>query len=144
MAVRPGSYTLQPGLTQIDRKAFPQDCAYGGDFLGAFPHPQPGSQSSLGYSCRPSTMEYGTAPYMAGKGAPGHLIDLDDQLRPQSTKRFGKVLIEPFARNFFPLQDTHCLGPQRTMPVDPASTRAQVQNGMFQKRYCGAPERSRV
>lgn len=139
MAVRPGSYTLQPGLTQINREAFPKDCAYGGVYSGAFPYPQPSSQSSLGYSCRPSTMEYGTAPYMAGKGAPGHLIGIDDELRPQSTKRFGKVLVEPYARKIFPLQDFHCLGPQRTMSFEPASTRAQVQNGMFQKRYCRAP-----
>ena len=141
MSVYPGAYTLQPGLTQIDRKAFPKDCAFGGDLQGAFPPPQP---SALNYCCRPSTMEYGTAPYMAGKGAPGHLISVDDELRPQSTKRFGKVLIEPFARNFFPLADVHCLGPQRTMGVDPASTRAQTQNGLFQKRYCGAPERSQI
>jgi hypothetical protein len=136
MSVMPGSYTLQPGLTQIDRQAFPQACAEGG-----FPYPEP---SSLHYCCRPSTMEYGTAPYMASKGAPNHLIALDDQLRPQSTKRFGKVLIEPYARSLFPLSDMHCLGPQRTMGVDPASTRAQVQNGMFQKRYCKAPEKSQV
>lgn len=144
MAVRPGSYTLQPGLTQINREAFPKDCATGGAFFGAFPHPQPGSQSSLAYSCRPSTLEYGTAPYMAGKGAPHHLIGVDDELRPQSTKRFGKVLVEPFARNLFPLEDVHCLGPQRVMTTDPSSTRAQVQNGMFQKRYCHAPEKSKV
>lgn len=142
MAVRPGSYTLQAGLTQIDRQAFPKACAYGGDLQGAFPYPEP---SSLHYSCgRPSTMEYGTAPYMAGKGAPNHLIGVDDELRPQSTKRFGKVLIEPYARNLFPLENVKCLGPQRTIKVDPASTRAQVHNGMFQKRYCGAPEKSQV
>jgi hypothetical protein len=141
MAVRPGSYTLQPGLTQIDRKSFPKQCAYEGDFQGAFPYPEP---ASLGYCCRPSTMEYGTAPYMAGKGAPNHLMMVDDELRPQSTKRFGKVVIEPYARTLFPLNDVHCLGPQRTIKVDPASTRAQIHNGMFQKRYCGAPERSMV
>jgi len=82
-------------------------------------------------------MVYGTAPYMAGKGAPGNLIMVDDELRPQSTKRFGKVLVEPYARSLFPLGDTHCLGPPRVMSREPASTRAQVQNGLFQKRYCG-------
>ena len=141
MSVTPGSYTLQPGLTQIDRKTFPLACAYGGDLQGAFPYPEP---SSLHYAGRPSTMEYGTAPYMAGKGAPNHLIGLDDELRPQSTKRFGKVLIQPYARNLFPLENVSCLGPQRTMSMDPASTRAQTQNGMFQKRYCGAPEKSLI
>jgi hypothetical protein len=142
MSVYPGSYTLQPGLTQIDRRAFPKDCAFAGDLQGAFPYPEP---SSLHYACgRPSTMEYGTAPYMAGKGAPGPLIGIDDELRPQTTKRFGKVLIEPYRRSLFPLSDMHCLGPQRVMTMDPASTRAQTQNGMFQKRYCRAPEKSQV
>jgi hypothetical protein len=71
-------------------------------------------------------------------------MGIDDELRPQTTKRFGKVLIEPYRRSLFPLNNMHCLGPQRVMTMDPASTRAQTQNGMFQKRYCGAPEKSQV
>ena len=129
MVVPSGSYTLQTDALQTDYLSVPQECAQ-----GYFPYAAAGR---LHYFSRSSNMEFGTAPYMAGKGAPAHLIDVEDQLRPQSTKRFGKVLVEPYARSLFPLQDVHCLGPQRTMSFEPASTRAQMQNGLFQKRYCG-------
>ena len=125
------AYTLQPGLTQIDKKAIPGVCADETFFV----YPQP---SSLHYCCRPSTMEYGTAPYMAGKGAPAELISLDDELRPQSTTRFNKVLVRTYERNFFPLQDLSCIGPAPTMTYDPTSSRANLQNAMFNQRYCSS------
>jgi hypothetical protein len=123
------AYQLQPGLLNIDKKAFPQECAF--DAITVYPQP-----SVLNYCCRPSTMEYGTAPYMAGKGAPNELIMVDDELRPQSTKRFNKVLVRTYERDLFPLQDVSRVGPAPTMSFDPGSTRADKQNALFTRRYC--------
>jgi hypothetical protein len=80
-------------------------------------------------------MVYGTAPYMAGNGAPGDLVMLDDSLRPQSTTQFKKIYVDTLAKNTFPWQNVQCLGPQRTMEMDPSSTRAGMQNAMFLQRY---------
>ena len=123
------AYQLQPGLTNVDRQSLPPECAFDGITV----YPQP---SSLHYCCRASTMEYGTAPYMAGKGAPNHLIMLDDELRPQATTRFNKVLVRTYERDFFPLQDVSRAGQAPTMTFDPASTRAEKQNAMVTVRYC--------
>jgi hypothetical protein len=125
------AYQLQAGLTQIDTRALPGNCASDGFVV----YPQP---SVLNYvsQIRPSTMDYGTSPYMAGKGAPNHLIPLDDALRPQSTSRFNKILVETYARDFFPLQDVSRAGQAPTLSFDPASSRADVQNLLFTRRYC--------
>ena len=123
------AYQLQPGLLNIDKIAFPPECAY--DAITVYPQP-----SSLNTCCRASTMEYGTAPYMAGKGAPNDLMMLDDALRPQSTKRFNKVLVRTYERDLFPLQDMSRIGPAPTMSFDPGSTRADKQNALFTRRYC--------
>jgi hypothetical protein len=80
-------------------------------------------------------MVYGTAPYMAGNGAPGELVMLDDSLRPQSTSQFKKIYVDTLAKNTFPWQNVQCLGPQRTVDFDPVSTRAGMQNIMFVQRY---------
>ena len=58
-----------------------------------------------------------------------------DQLRPQSTSRFNKVLAKTYERNFHPLQNVECKLPLRTQTYEPSSTRAEMQNGMFQQRY---------
>jgi len=124
-------FQLQTSKFQLDTNVFPPYCA--GE---PFPFPQPSTQTSLGYSCRPNTMLYGTAPYMAGNGAPANLIDLESRMRPQSTKRFGKVLV-PYTRGLFPLQKLpDCLVPLRAWTHDAASTRAELQNGLYQQRYC--------
>lgn len=124
------AYQLQAGLTQIDAQALPGVCATDGFAV----YPQP---SNLNYvsQCRPSTMIYGTAPYMAGNGAPNHLMMVDDSLRPQSTSRFNKVLVQPYARDLFPLQNVSRVGQAPTMSFDPASSRADLQNALFGKRY---------
>ena len=122
------AYQLQPGLTQVDPRTIPTPCAK--DFIFEYPAP-----SSLNFYGRPNTMVYGTAPYMAGKGAPADLIMLDDELRPQSTSQFKKIYVDTIAKNTFPWQNVSCLGPQRTMAVDPLSTRASMQNSMFLQRY---------
>jgi len=122
------AYQLQPGLTQVDSRTIPNPCAK--DFVFEYPVP-----SSLNFCCRPNTMLYGTSPYMAGGGAPGDLIMVDDELRPQSTTQFGKVYVDTLAKNTFPWQNVQCLGPQRTMKMDPSSTRAGMQNQMFIQRY---------
>ena len=78
------AYLLQPDLIRVESPAIPSVCAT--ETVIAPPQP-----SSLNYCCRPNTALYGTAPYMAGKGAPGHLVNVADELRPQSTTQFGKV-----------------------------------------------------
>jgi hypothetical protein len=98
-----------------------------------FVYPQPSGLNCGG--CRPNTMLYGTAPYKAGKGAPAQHIDVSDRLRPQSTSRFNKHLVETYDRNYFPLNNVECKLPIRSMSYEPASTRADLQNGLFQQRY---------
>jgi hypothetical protein len=123
------AYQLQPGLKIVQDKAVPTVCATEEVFV----YPQP---STLNYgSSRPNTMLYGTAPYMAGKGSPAQFIETSDALRPQSTTRFNKVLAKTYERGFHPLQNVECKVPLRTMSYEPSSTRAELQNGLFQKRY---------
>jgi hypothetical protein len=80
-------------------------------------------------------MLYGTAPYMAGKGSPAQHIETSDQLRPQSTSQFNKFLVKTHERNFFPLQNMECKLPLQSMSYEPSSTRADLQNGLFNQRY---------
>ncbi len=123
------AYQLQPGMKVVQDHAVPTVCATEEVFV----YPQP---STLNYgSGRPNTMLYGTAPYMAGKGSPAQYIDTSDQLRPQSTSRFNKVLAKTYERNFHPLQNVQCKLPLRSRSYEPSSTRAEMQNGLFQQRY---------
>jgi hypothetical protein len=122
------SYTLQPDLLRVQNPAVPPNCANDSVFV----YPQP---SSLNYA-NPSTMIYGTAPYMAGKGAPNELIMVDDELRPQSTTQFNRKYLNNTRGEYFPIQDMKCSVPLRTRHEDPMSSRAEVQNGLFTKRYC--------
>lgn len=123
------AYQLQPGMKIVQNPAHPPVCATDEVFV----YPQP---STLNYgSSRPNTMLYGTAPYMAGKGAPAQFIETSDQLRPQSTSQFNKIVTKTYEKNFFPIQDVTCKLPPRTMSYEPASTRAELQNGQFQQRY---------
>jgi len=113
----------------VTDKAVPSVCATEEVFV----YPQP---STLNYgSSRPNTMLYGTAPYMAGKGSPSQYIETSDALRPQSTSRFNKVLAKTYEQNLHPLQNVACKTPLRTRTYEPSSTRAEVQNGLFQQRY---------
>lgn len=122
------AYQLQPGLTQIDALTIPKPCA--DDFVFEYAKP-----SSLNMGSRPQTMLYGTAPYFAGKGAPANLVDVADELRPQSTDQFRKIYVDTLNRNTFPWQNVSCMGPVRTIDFEPASTRAELQNGLFMQRY---------
>ena len=120
-------YLLQAGLQHLGAHAVPE---YRANEEIMTP-PQP---SQLNYCCRPTTELYGTAPFMAGKGAPNHLIDVDDRLRPQSTSEFQKYYAgKPYD---FPRQDVQCKLPVRTMSWEPESSRAEIQNGLFLQRYC--------
>ena len=124
------AYQLQPGLAIVQNSgALPAVKATEEVFV----YPQPSSINCGG--CRPNTMLYGTAPYMAGKGSPAQYIDVSDQLRPQSTTRFGRVIVPAYERNLFPLSNMECKVPLRTMSYEPTSTRAELQNGLFQQRY---------
>ena len=121
------SRTLQPGLELVHNKgALPENCAT--DFVFSYPIP-----SSLNLCCRPNTMLYGTAPYMAGKGAPGDLILVDDELRPQLTTTF-KDDFETRNVNGYPWQLLNGC-PAVVQEYTPGNTRAQLQNAMFANRY---------
>jgi len=123
------AYQLQPGIKLVTDNAVPTVCANEEVFV----YPQP---STLNYvSSRPNTMLYGTAPYMAGKGSPAEYIETSDALRPQSTSRFNKVLAKTYEQNLHPLQNVSCKVPLRTRSYEPSSTRAELQNGLFQQRY---------
>lgn len=122
------AYLLQPNLPRIENPAVPNVCANEEVFV----YPQP---SSMNYAGRPNTMLYGTAPYMAGKGAPNHLVMVDDELRPQSTSVFNKKYVRTVERNTFPWQNMDCSVPLRVHTFDPQSSRAQLQNEFFNQRY---------
>jgi hypothetical protein len=122
------AYQLQPGLSIVENPAVPSNRANDDVFV----YPQP---SSLNFGSRPNTMLYGTAPYMAGKGSPAQYIETSDQLRPQSTTQFNKLLVQTYEKNFFPLQNVECKVPLQSRTYEPASTRADVQNGLFRQRY---------
>ena len=122
------AYQLQPGLSLVENPALPTNRATDDVFV----YPQP---STLNYGSRPQTMLYGTAPYMAGKGSPAQYIDVSDQLRPQSTSQFNKFLVKTYENNLFPLQNIECKLPMKTMTYEPSSTRADLQNGLFEQRY---------
>lgn len=123
------AYQLQPNVSILENPAVPGNCAT--EFVFAYPE-----TTNLNYCCRPNTMVYGTAPYMAGKGAPGHLIVTEDELRPQSTTHFNKRYVETYEKNMHPLQNMSCSVPLRVWGDNPGSTRAEMQNGMYSKRYC--------
>ena len=124
------AYQLQPGLSIVENSgALPPVNATDEVFV----YPQPSGLNCGG--CRPNTMLYGTAPYTAGKGAPSQYVDVSDRLRPQSTSRFNKHLVETYDRNYFPLNNVECKLPIRSISYEPASTRAELQNDLFQQRY---------
>lgn len=124
------AYQLQPGLSIVQNAgALPGVKATEEIFV----YPQPSTLNCGG--CRPNTMLYGTSPYMAGKGSPAQYIETSDQLRPQSTSRFNKNLVQTYEKNLFPLNNMECKVPLRTMQYEPSSTRAELQNGLFQQRY---------
>jgi hypothetical protein len=123
------AYQLQPGLNLVENPAHPPKCAT----EEVFSYPQP---STLNYaSSRPNTMLYGTAPFKAGKGAPAQYIETSDELRPQSTSRFNKIVARTYEQNLFPLQNVTCKLPLKSMRYEPSSTRAETQNQMFDMRY---------
>jgi hypothetical protein len=122
------AYLLQPGLDIVENPAVPPKCATDEVFV----YPQP---SNLNYCCRPNTVLYGTAPYMAGKGAPANLVMVADELRPQSTSKFNTTYVNTTKKNTFPWQDMKCSVPLRTISWEPQSTRAELQNSFFDQRY---------
>jgi len=124
------AYQLQPGLSIVQNSgALPPVSATDEVFV----YPQPSGLNCGG--CRPNTMLYGTAPFKAGKGAPAQFIDVSDELRPQSTSRFNKHLVKTYERGYFPLNNMECKLPLRSMSYEPTSTRADLQNNLFQQRY---------
>ncbi len=124
------AYQLQPGLSIVQNTGAIAPVKATDEI---FVYPQPSSLNCG--DCRPNTMLYGTAPYMVGKGAPANFIDTSDQLRPQTTSRFNKVIVPTYERNLFPLSNMECKTPLRTMTYEPSSTRAEIQNELFDQRY---------
>jgi hypothetical protein len=124
------AYQLQPGLSIVQNTGAIAPVKATDEI---FVYPQPSSLNCG--DCRPNTMLYGTAPYMAGKGAPANFIDTSDQLRPQTTSRFNKIIVPTYERNLFPLSNMECKTPLRTMTYEPSSTRAEIQNELFDQRY---------
>ena len=124
------AYQLQPGLSIVSNKgALPTVNATDEVFV----YPQPSTLNCGG--CRPNTVLYGTAPFKGGKGSPARFIDTSDELRPQSTSRFNKTSVQTYVRNLFPLSNMECKVPLRTMSYEPSSSRAELQNALFQRRY---------
>lgn len=100
---------------------------------------EPPRPTSLNYcSDRPNTMLYGTAPYMAGKGAPPNVdaIMLEDFLRPQSTSRFNRNYVDNRQYGLFPILDVSCSLPPRVHATDPISTTALIQNMYYSDTFC--------
>jgi len=126
MALDP--FQLQPDLIRIQNPAVPPSSAL--DHVFSYPQ-----STSVNYGgSRPNTMIYGTAPYMAGKGAPAHLIQYSDELRPQSTDQFKSTVVDVYEKNLFPVHKSMPVPPlPRT--YDPVSSRADLQNSMFDMRY---------
>jgi hypothetical protein len=120
---------LQPGLKLVDDAgSLPAQPAT--DSFFAYPQ-----SSNVNYGVRPNAFLYGTAPAMFGKGAPSRYIETDDQLRPQSTKTFNKKFAEPYRQQLHPLMNVECKLPLRTIDFEPASSRAELQNNLFDQRY---------
>jgi hypothetical protein len=122
------AYQLQPGLAIVENPTVPEVNATDEIFV----YPQP---TSLKFGARPNTMLYGTAPFMAGKGAPAEFVETSDALRPQSTTRFGKVLANTYESGYFPINNAAVQLPPQAQSYQPSSTRAQLQNGLFDQRY---------
>lgn len=125
------AYQLSTANLQTDARGAPAECATDNFFM----YPQPAQAQGNCGSCRPNTELYGTAPYYAGKGAPSELVDVQDRLRPQSTTRFGRVLV-PAGDALHPLQDMSCAGPVKVRTSYPSSSRSDIQNASFSQRYC--------
>jgi len=126
------AYQLSTSPVQVDAGSAPPQCATDNFFV----YPQPANNPQNCGSSRPNTELYGTAPYYAGKGAPAELVDVQDRLRPQSTARFGRVLVES-DRQFHPYQDMSCSPmPIKVRTSYPSSTRSDIQNASFSQRYC--------
>lgn len=124
------AYQLSTSDIQTDVHGTPVECATDNFFL----YPKSANAPNCG-SCRPNTELYGTAPYYAGKGAPAELVDVQDRLRPQSTTRFGRVLVQN-DRELHPAQDMSCSNPVQVRTSYPTSTRSDIQNASFKQRYC--------
>jgi len=90
--------------------------------------------SNANLPARPNTVLYGTAPFRGGGGAPAQLIDVSDELRPQSTTRFGKTLVQPMENTLFPVNNSMDAPPPPT-PRGMVSSRAEIQNELYEQRY---------
>ncbi|MBJ62928.1 MAG: hypothetical protein CMB57_06695 [Euryarchaeota archaeon] len=108
---------------------------------GVVPIVKPGEEiftypenSNANLPARPNTVLYGTAPFRGGGGAPAQLIDVSDELRPQSTTRFGKALVQPMENTLFPVNNSMD-APPPPAPRGMVSSRAEVQNELYEQRY---------
>jgi len=127
------AYQLQPGLKVLENAGKPAEAPTD----NFFSYPQ-NSNDQTRFGSRPQTMLYGTAPARFGKGAPARFIDTSDELRPQSTSRFNRVVAMPVEQRLHPMQDEKLMQqrmPLRVQETEPTSSRADVQNELFVQRY---------
>lgn len=118
---------LQPDLYRIQNPVVPEHSALD----QVFTYPQSTSQN---YGSRPNAVIYGTAPYMAGKGSPAEFIETSDELRPQSTTQFKSMVVDRYEKNLFPVHKNMPV-PPLPRSYDPVSSRADLQNSLFDLRY---------
>ena len=120
-------YSLQTGLKWMDSETKPPGCS--DEIIFDYPKPSTRNRNHRGEQ---STYLYGTAPFMAQKGAPASLIDESDDLIPQDTSRFNRYYqTKP---HDFPKQYDIDL-PVKARSWDPASSRSDVHNEMFRRKY---------
>jgi hypothetical protein len=124
------SFQLQPDMKRLEDNAVPTR----GATETVFTYPESTSKNYGDYSSRPNTMLYGTAPFMAGKGSPAAYIDVSDELRPQSTTRFGKIVTNNYEKQIFPIDNSMPTPPLPSL-YEPRSSRAELQNDLFDMRY---------
>jgi len=103
------SFQLQPDMQRLEDNAVPTR----GATETVFTYPESTSKNYGDYSSRPNTMLYGTAPFMAGKGSPAAYID---------------------EKQIFPIDNSMPTPPLPSL-YEPRSSRAELQNDLFDMRY---------
>ena len=119
-------YTLQPGLARLDKNA----AQMAPDAVLEYPQ-----STNLNDNTRAiSTVLVGTAPYKGQKGAPAALVDVATQLRPSDT-RLLPAERDTESNAWPPVMPPSDVARNTAPGPTPASTRGDIQNALFVKRY---------
>ena len=118
------AYQLQPGLAIVQNVGARPSVKANEE---VFVYPQP---STLNYCCRPNTMLYGTAPYMAGKGSPAQFdVRTSSVLNPLVlTRSLSPPMSVTFSLSQHGVQGTSSCDDLRT-----TSTRAELRTALSTK-----------